>query len=152
MLFLLVHEVVCIDWEHVVEVGADVICVFGVVWRAWCIVRCVLGCFGAQVRFVWDCCCVDVVVDFFGDLVVREWCVEVVEHVVARQLLFIDVEEEWRYWVGDVEVVVDPEEFFFVFLLFDWKGVGFEVGFEDFVLLCGGYVFFFVFDWVNIDY
>ena len=105
-----VREVEAVDGQHRVEVGAHRTGERGVARDPGPVARAVLRAVDPQVGVGRDRRRVDVAVDVLGQPVDGERRAEPPEHVVAAQPPAADVEEHRAHGVGDVEVVVDPEQ------------------------------------------
>ena len=105
-----VGEVLAVDRQDGVEVGAHLGREGAVARDASLVARRVLGALDAEGRVRRDRRRVDVAVDVLCQPVDRERRPEPAEHVVAAQPPAADVEEHRADRVRDVQVVVDPEE------------------------------------------
>ena len=105
-----VREVEAVDGQHGVEVGAHRAGERGVARHPRAVSGAVLRAVDPQVGVGRDRRRVDVAVDVLGQPVDGERGAEPPEHVVAAQPPAADVEEHRAHGVGDVEVVVDPEQ------------------------------------------
>ena len=105
-----VREVEAVDGQHGVEVGAHRAGERGVARHPRAVAGAVLRAVDPQVGVGRDRRRVDVAVDVLGQPVDGERGAEPPEHVVAAQPPAADVEEHRAHGVGDVEVVVDPEQ------------------------------------------
>ena len=105
-----VGEVPSVDRQDRVEIGPHRRREGGVARDASTVAGAVLGPLDAELRVGGDGRRVHVAVDVLGQPVDRERRAEPPEHVVAAEPPAADVEEHRADRVGDVQVVVDPEE------------------------------------------
>ena len=105
-----VGEVLAVDRQDRVEVGAHVGRIARVARHTGAVAGAVLGGVDAQVGIGRDGRRVDVAVDVLGQPVDRERRPEPAEHVVAAEPPATDVEEHRADRMRAVQVVIDPEE------------------------------------------
>ncbi len=105
-----VGEVLAVDRQDGVEIGAHRRGIGGVARHPGLVARAVLRALDVEVRIGRHGRRVDVAVDDLGQPVDREGRPETAEHVVAAEPPATDVEEHRADRMRDVQVVVDPEE------------------------------------------